>query len=119
MYAPRVLSALLVTTGTLGATVAVTSNAPIISTQGHATVRVQYGDLNLASAQGQKTLSQRIHQAVDMVCFQPDQRALKLWSEYRQCMQDATNSAWAQVRWSDTQASAHSQAVAVPAAKVR
>ena len=99
MYAPRVLSALLVTTGSLGATVAVTSNAPIISTEGQArTVRVQYGDLDLGSAQGQKTLSQRIHQAVDLVCFQSDPRALQQWSEYRKCMENATYSAWSQIR---------------------
>jgi len=106
MYAQRVLSALLATTGALGATVAVTSNAPIISTQGQVrSVKVQYGDLNLSSPQGQKTLSQRIHQAVDLVCFQPDPRALQQWSAYRRCMQDATYSAWSQIRWPEIPAS--------------
>jgi UrcA family protein len=119
MYAQRVLSALLATMGTLGAPVAVTSNAPIISTEGQArTVRVQYGDLNLSSTQGQKALSQRIHQAVDLVCFQPDTRALQQWSEYRKCMENATYSAWSQVRWPDMQASARKASVAVPVAKV-
>jgi len=119
MYAQRVLSALLATTGALGATVAVTSNAPIISTEGQVrTVRVQYGDLNLSSTQGQKALSQRIHQAVDLVCFQPDPRALQQWSQYRECMEVATYSAWSQVRWTDMQASAHNAPAAVPVAKV-
>jgi UrcA family protein len=119
MYAQRFLSALLATTGALGATVAVTSNAPIISTEGQArTVRVQYGDLNLSSTQGQRVLSQRIHQAVDLVCFQPDPRALQQWSEYRKCMENATYSAWSQIRWPEMKASVRSEAVSVPVAKV-
>jgi UrcA family protein len=119
MYAQRVLSSLLATTGALGATVAVTSNVPIISTHGQPrTVRVQYGDLNLSSQQGQKALSQRIHQAVDLVCFQPDPRALQLWSAYRKCMENATYSAWSQIRWSDMRTAVHSESVPMPVAKV-
>jgi UrcA family protein len=107
MYAQRVLSALLATAGVLGATAALTSNAPIVSSDGQPRrVRVQYGDLNLASTQGQKVLSQRIHQAVDLVCFQPDSRALQQWSEYRRCMETATSSAWSQIRWPETRVSA-------------
>jgi UrcA family protein len=107
MYAQRVLSALLATMGALGATVALTSNAPIVSSDGGdaRTVKVQYGDLNLATTQGQRVLSQRIHQAVDIVCFQPDARALQLWSAYRKCMENATTSAWSQIRWPDTRVS--------------
>ena len=103
MYAQRVLSALLATAGVLGATVAVTSNAPIVSSDGPArTVKIQYGDLNLSTSKDQQVLSQRIHTAVDLVCFQPEPRALQQWSQYRRCMQVATDSAWSQVRWPDT-----------------
>ncbi len=116
MYAQRVLSALLATTGALGATVALTSNAPIVISDGQArVVKVQYGDLNLATTQGQKALSQRIHQAVDMVCFQPDARALQQWSAYRKCMESATTSAWSQIRWPDARVSVRSESVPVPA----
>jgi UrcA family protein len=106
MYTQRVLSALLATAGALGATVAVTSNSPIVSSDGARVVKVQYGDLNLSTSKGQKVLSQRIHAAVDLVCVQTDSRALQLWSQYRSCMQTATDSAWSQIRWPDTRVSA-------------
>jgi UrcA family protein len=64
-------------------------------------VKVQYGDLNLSTPRGKQALSQRIHQAADLVCNQPDPRALQLWSEYRRCMQNATDSAWSQIHWPD------------------
>lgn len=102
MYAQRVLSALLAAAGALGATVAVTANAPIVSSEGPArTVKIQYGDLNLSTSRGQQVLSQRIHTAVDLVCFQPDPRVLQQWAQYRHCMQTAMDSAWSQVRWPD------------------
>ena len=105
MYAQRVLAALLATTGAMGATVALTSNAPIMSsdrTNGQArTVKVQYGDLNLSSLRGQQVLSERIHTAVDLVCVQPEPRVLQMWSRYRKCMETATASAWSQIRWPD------------------
>jgi UrcA family protein len=110
MYTQRVLSALLATAGALGATVAVTSNAPVVSSDGQArTVKIQYGDLNLSTSSGQQVLSQRIHTAVDLVCFQPEPRALQQWSQYRRCMQTATDSAWSQVRWPDTRVTVRNQ----------
>jgi UrcA family protein len=116
MYAQRVLSALLATTGALGATVALTSNAPIVSSDdGRArTVKVQYGDLNLSTERGKEILSQRIHRAVDLVCYQPDPRAMQQWSQYRTCMQTATDSAWSQIRWPDTRVIVRSQSVPAP-----
>lgn len=103
MYTQQVLSSLLATMGALGATVALTSNSPIVSSGGPArTVKVQYGDLNLASQKGKDVLSQRIHQAVDLVCYQPDPRPLHTWTEYRKCMQIATDSAWSQIRWPES-----------------
>ena len=103
MYEQRVLAGLLATTGALGATVALTSNAPIVQSDGQVrSVKVQYGDLNLSSQKGQEALSQRIHKAVDLVCYEPETRTtLRLWSDYRKCVQDATSSAWSQVRWSE------------------
>jgi UrcA family protein len=96
-HAPATVLAVL---GVLGATAALTSNAPIMASEGEPRmVRVQYGDLNLATQKGKEALSQRIRQAVDLVCFQPDPRALQMWSEYRKCMQNATDSAWSQIRW--------------------
>ena len=46
-------------------------------------------------------LSQRIRQAVNIVCAEPEPspRVLETWSEYRRCMQNATDSAWSQIRW--------------------
>jgi UrcA family protein len=116
MYAQRVLSALLATTGAMGATVALTSNAPIVSSEdGQArTVKVQYGDLNLSTPRGKEVLSQRIHQAVDLVCYRPDPRALQLWSQYRSCMQTATDSAWSQIRWPDTRVTVRTESVSSP-----
>ena len=102
MYARQVLSGLLATMGAFGAAVALTSNAPVVSSDGQfRTVRIEYGDLNLATRKGKETLSERIHKAVDLVCFQADPRPLRLWSEYRKCMQNATDSAWSQIRWPD------------------
>src|ERR1700742_671694 len=112
MYAQRVLAALLATTGAMGATVALTSNAPIVSSDGQArTVKVQYGDLNLSTPKGKEVLSQRIHQAVDLVCFQPDPRALQQWSQYRKCMQTGTDSAWSQILWPDTRVTVRNESV--------
>jgi UrcA family protein len=115
MYSQRVLTALLATTGALGATVALTSNAPIVSSDGQArTVKVQYGDLNLSTPKGKEVLSQRIHQAVDLVCFQPEPRALQQWSQYRRCMLTATDSAWSQIRWPDTRVTVRNESVPPP-----
>jgi UrcA family protein len=101
MYSGRVLSSLLATLGVLGATVAFTSNTPVVSHDGTRSVKVQYGDLNLSTRKGHEALSQRIHRAVDLVCYQPDPHALQMWMEYRKCMQNATDSAWSQIHWPD------------------
>jgi len=102
MYTQRVLAGLLATMGAMGATVALTSNAPIVASDGQRrSVKVQYGDLNLSSLRGQQVLSERIHTAVDLVCFQPEPRALQMWSQYRKCMETVTASAWSQIRWPD------------------
>jgi UrcA family protein len=85
-----------------GATAALTSNAPIMSSATNPrTVRIEYGDLNLATQKGKDVLSQRIRQAVNIVCAEPEPspRVLDMWSEYRRCMQNATDSAWSQIRW--------------------
>ena len=120
MYAQRVLAALLATTGAMGATVALTSNAPIVRSDGQTrTVKVQYGDLNLSTPKGKEVLSQRIHQAVDLVCFQPDARAQQQWSEYRRCMQTTTDSAWSQIRWPDTRVTVRNVPVPPPPPAVR
>jgi UrcA family protein len=91
---------LLVAAGALGGGVALTSNAPIVSSENEPrTVKVEYGDLNLASKEGRDVLARRIHWAADRVCSQPEGRILAMWSEYRKCMLNATDSAWTQVRF--------------------
>jgi UrcA family protein len=98
-FARRFQLVMLVAMGAMGATAALTSNAPIVSsTSDPRTVKIEYGDLNLGSQRGRKVLTQRIRQAVGIVCDEPDKRALAMWSEFRRCMQNATDSAWSQVR---------------------
>jgi UrcA family protein len=109
--------------GATGATVALTTNAPIVATttDGQArSVRIQYGDLNLSSPRGQQVLSDRIHTAVDLVCFRPDPRALQMWSQYRKCMETATASAWSQIRWPEEKErlSVTTEPASAPAARV-
>jgi len=101
-FTRRAQLTVLATIGVLGATVALTSNAPIVSSDTNPrTVKIEYGDLNLATQKGKAVLSQRIRQAVDIVCAEPEPnpRVLPMWSEYRRCMQNATDSAWSQIRW--------------------
>jgi UrcA family protein len=101
-FARRAQLTVLATIGVLGATAALTSNAPIMSSATNPrTVRIEYGDLNLATQKGKDVLSQRIRQAVNIVCAEPEPspRVLDMWSEYRRCMQNATDSAWSQIRW--------------------
>jgi UrcA family protein len=102
-FTKRFQLAMLVAMGAMGATAALTSNAPIMSSRGDPrTVKIEYGDLNLASQMGRDVLTQRIRQAVGIVCTEPAARALALWSEYRKCIQNATDSAWSQVRWPES-----------------
>jgi UrcA family protein len=122
MYRQQILAGLLATMGVMGATVALTSNAPIVATttNGQArSVKVQYGDLNLSSPRGQQVLSDRIHAAVDLVCFRPEPRALQQWSQYRKCMETATASAWSQIRWPDEKERLSATSVPVPAPPAR
>jgi UrcA family protein len=99
-FTRRFQLAMLVAMGAMGATAALTSNAPIVSSMGDPrTVKIEYGDLNLASQRGRDVLTQRIRQAVGIVCTEPDQQALAMWSEFHKCMQNAADSAWSQVRW--------------------
>jgi UrcA family protein len=101
-FTRRVQLTVLATIGALGATAALTSNAPIVSSNTNPrTVKIEYGDLNLATQRGKDVLSQRIRQAVDIVCAEPEPnpRVLERWAEYRRCMQNATDSAWSQIRW--------------------
>jgi UrcA family protein len=101
-FTRRAQLTVLATIGALGATAALTSNAPIVSSNTNPrTVKIEYGDLNLATQRGKDVLSQRIRQAVDIVCAEPEPnpRVLERWAEYRRCMQNATDSAWSQIRW--------------------
>lgn len=101
-FTRRAQLTVLATIGALGATVALTSNAPIVrSDTNPRTVKIEYGDLDLATLRGKDVLSQRIRQAVDLICAEPEPnpRAVEMWSEYRRCMQNATDSAWSQIRW--------------------
>ena len=92
--------AMLAAVGALGAGVALTSNAPtIVSTANEPrTVKIEYGDLNLTSSQGKEVLTRRIHQAAEIVCSDADGRVLSVWVEFHKCMQNATDSAWSQIR---------------------
>jgi UrcA family protein len=101
-FTRRAQLTVLATIGALGATAALTSNAPIMSSNTNPrTVKIEYGDLDLATQRGKDVLSQRIRQAVDIVCAEPEPnpRVLETWAQYRKCMQNATDSAWSQIRW--------------------
>jgi UrcA family protein len=98
-FTRRAQLAVLIAVGALGGGVALTSNAPIVSSANEPrTVKVEYGDLNLASREGREVLARRIHRAADLVCSQPEGRILSMWTEYRKCMLNATDSAWTQIR---------------------
>jgi UrcA family protein len=101
-FTRRAQLTVLATIGALGATAALTSNAPIVSSNTNPrTVKIEYGDLDLATQRGKDVLSQRIRQAVDIVCAEPEPnpRVLETSAQYRKCMQNATDSAWSQIRW--------------------
>jgi UrcA family protein len=61
------------------------------------TVNVQ--DLNLATARGQDVLRRRIRWAADIVCGNPDARDLRILAGYRNCVNEATNGALAQIKF--------------------
>ncbi len=66
------------------------------------TITVNVQDLDLATPRGQDTLRRRIKWAADVVCGSPNTRDLRLLSEYRNCVNDATNGALAQVGFPQT-----------------
>jgi UrcA family protein len=57
------------------------------------TVQIAYGDLDLATATGARTLAQR----VDGACVRPDSRDLKAISAWQACKDTARNSAMEQL----------------------
>jgi UrcA family protein len=63
------------------------------------TLKVNYGDLNLATQRGKDALVRRIQRAADVVCGAPNARELVLSASYRDCVTNATNGALSQVRW--------------------
>lgn len=92
--------AMLVAMGCVGAAVAAAASAGIVNSGGdRVSMKVAYGDLNLATRQGKDVLKRRIRHAADVVCGEPDARGLVNSAEYRNCITDATNSAWSQVKW--------------------
>jgi UrcA family protein len=60
-------------------------------------ITVSVRDLNLATQKGQDTLRRRIKWAADIVCGEPDLREVQLLADYRHCVNEATNSALAQL----------------------
>jgi UrcA family protein len=92
--------AMLVAMGCVGVAVAAAASASIDdSGDDRVSVKVGYGDLNLATRQGKDILKRRIRHAADVVCGEPDARELVMSAEYRNCITNATNRAWSQVRW--------------------
>jgi UrcA family protein len=95
---------MLVTMGLAGVTMASVAGARIVDTERETvSIKVQYGDLNLATAEGKNVLKRRIHHAADVVCGEPDARDLVNSVVYKECMNSATNAAWAQVNWPQPQ----------------
>lgn len=87
------LSAGLALTMAAGASPAAANSAPVEVVgqrldEGQLTHRVVYGDLDLAAQTGQKTLTRRVRQAVNIVCSPLDSRGLHF--EHRECR----NFAW-------------------------
>jgi UrcA family protein len=63
------------------------------------TIRVSLKDLDLATPQDQRALRSRIRWAADLVCGGHDFLSLQVMSEYRNCLNDATNGALAQIKF--------------------
>ncbi len=60
--------------------------------------QVQYGDLDLSSPKGMKTLNTRIRAAVRYVCPREDPRKLESIASVRKCRMMATDEAMLQVQ---------------------
>lgn len=68
----------------------------IVNQEGFRTIEVNYGDLNLSSAAGQETLSNRIRVAVRKVCGYTNARqTLEEMQDYRACSTKASENAFA------------------------
>jgi UrcA family protein len=95
---------MLVTMGLAGVTLASVAGARVVDTERETvSIKVQYGDLNLATTEGKDVLKRRIRHAADVVCGEPDARDLVNSVVYKECMNNATNGAWSQVRWPQPQ----------------
>ena len=57
------------------------------------TAQVDYSDLDLASAAGQRRLEARVGRAVRQLCAEDGERGLRARSREKACMADATASA--------------------------
>lgn len=57
-------------------------------------VRVPYGDLNLSTAHGARTLA---HRVFDAACPRPDTRDLRSFAEWKACKENARNDAMEQL----------------------
>ncbi|MEA3177293.1 MAG: hypothetical protein QOI59_816 [Gammaproteobacteria bacterium] len=66
------------------------------------TLTVNVQDLDLASARGQDVLRRRIKWAAEIVCGGPDARDLRMQTEFRTCVDHATNGALAQIKSSQS-----------------
>jgi len=61
-------------------------------------VRVPYGDLNLSTAHGARTLA---HRVFDAACPRPDARDLHSFSKWQACKENARNDAMEQLNSSN------------------
>ena len=75
--------------GTLGVAQAAAPSDAIVMSDAVPSVVVRYGDLNLATEAGARTLYRRLSFAAQEVCPVQDSRSLALWSENRTCRADA------------------------------
>jgi UrcA family protein len=75
------------------------ANARVGDSNEQRSITVSLKDLDLATAQGQRALRRRIKWAADLVCGGHDFLSLQVMSEYRNCVNEATNGALAQIRF--------------------
>jgi UrcA family protein len=99
MFTKSKLVALVFVAG-IGAMVGVqaASAQSLSSNEDTVSVRVSYGDINLGSQAGAKTMVARIHRAAEQVCGpQPDHKALDLTRSYDRCVSSAVGGAVASI----------------------
>jgi UrcA family protein len=75
------------------------ANAGIDDSNEARSITVNLRDLDLATPRGQHALRRRIKWAADLVCGGRDFISLQLVSEYRNCVNEATNGALAQIKF--------------------